>query len=150
MTGPIPLQSIQFLQGEWQADSSAGEASGGFTFSSQVQGRVMLRRNCADYPPQGERPALHHEDLMVIYEDAELALRADYFDNEGHIIHYSGLSPTTGRVVFISQATAPGPQFRLSYELDPQGSLHGTFEISPPTAGGALLPYLAWTARRIG
>jgi hypothetical protein len=38
-----------------------------------------------------------------------------YFDNEGHVIHYNVSTPDATTVVFLSDASGAGPQFRLMY-----------------------------------
>lgn len=93
-----PLEPLHFLLGKWQAISQPGEATGGFHFTSQLQGHVIIRTNYADYPDTPERPAYHHEDLMIIYYDEARALYADYYDNEGHVIRHSGLRSDVPRV----------------------------------------------------
>ena len=55
--------------------------------------------------------------MLYVYEDAPgQALKAIYFDNEGHVIHYNVSTPAAGKVEFLSEASQ-GPQFRLTYEL---------------------------------
>ena len=59
-----------------------------------------------------------HHDILYIFEEAPgQSLKAIYFDNEGHVIHYDVSTPTPTSVVFLSEASHPGPQFRLTYEL---------------------------------
>jgi hypothetical protein len=70
--------------------------------------------------------------LPYIYADASgQPLRAIYFDNEGHVIHYSVGTPTSTTAEFLSDAAAPGPQFRLLYELK-DGVMMGKFQIRVP------------------
>jgi hypothetical protein len=55
--------------------------------------------------------------MLYIYQDAPgQPLKAIYFDNEGHVIHYNVSVPIANKVEFLSEA-GPGPQFRLTYEL---------------------------------
>ncbi len=142
------LDDLGFLLGEWQAVSQPGEPTGRFTFTAQVQSRVIVRTNYADYAATNDRPAYRHEDLMVIYEDEQQQLRADYYDSEGHVIRYAGNMTAPNAVVFTSEPAQSGPGFRLSYQLRRDGELQGTFEIAAPNSPGAFAPYLAWTARR--
>jgi hypothetical protein len=138
---PAPaLAPLQFLVGDWRAvDTPAGE-TGRFTFKFDVQGHVLVRTNEAVYPTS------RHDDLMVIYVDGD-AVKADYFDNEGHVIRYTARI-AANRVALTSDPDAKGPRYRLSYALAPDGVLSGTFEIAMPDAPETFKPYLAWKARR--
>lgn len=143
------MAPLHFLLGQWEAISRAGEAVGGFSFDLQLLARVIVRTNYADYPATGERPAFRHEDLMVIYLDDAQALRADYFDSEGHVIRYAGQVGAPDQVTFTSSPASAGPGFRLAYRLTDPGVLAGTFEITSPDQAGKFSPYLAWSARRV-
>lgn len=141
------LSQLRFLLGEWTAvDSAAGE-SGRFAFTLAVQDHVMLRANEATYAATSQRPASRHDDLMVIYPDGG-SLKADYFDNEGHVIHYAVQPRGADAVVFVSGAKTSEPRYRLSYSMGADGVLEGTFEIAPPGSASAFKPYLSWKARR--
>jgi hypothetical protein len=143
------LEAIQFLLGSWQAESKPGEPSGGFSFVSQLQSRIILRTNYADYPATREKEAYRHEDLMVIYLNGNQELQADYYDSEGHNIRYFGQVTGDDQVAFISESTSTGPGFRLSYRLDERSILIGSFEIAPPDQPGTFMPYLSWSAHRM-
>ena len=144
-----PLADLNFLLGTWRAIHQPGEPAGGFSFELSLLGRVILRTNYADYPVSQERPAFRHEDLMMVYVDEDQALRADYYDSEGHVIRYVGQTGAVGEVTFTSSATTTGPGFRLTYHLAGTGTLEGKFEINPPGGSGEFMPYLSWTARRV-
>ena len=107
----------------------------------------MLRTNYAEYPATGDKPKSRHDDLMVIYEAAP-GVSADYYDSEGHVIHYTVTSPAPNEAVFVSDAAAGQPKFRLSYKLDAAGLLKGTFEIASPDAPDTFKPYLSWESRK--
>lgn len=80
------------LLGKWTAKGGGqpGQASaGGFSFEFDLQGRVLVRRNYSEYPATAAKPPFRHDDLMVIYQEPQKGTRAEYFDNEGHVIHYS-------------------------------------------------------------
>ncbi len=142
--GPNP-KALDWLVGRWTAEKTADGAAGGFSFEREAGGKVIVRHNHADYPASGARPASHHDDLMVVYFDGPL--RADYWDNEGHTIHYTGAVSEDGRVIFTDTA-ASGPHYRLTYK--PQGAqgLSGQFEVEPP-GEAAFKSYLTWTAVRV-
>jgi hypothetical protein len=137
---------LSWLFGRWVAvGGGAEQGSGGFSFAPEAGGQVVVRRNRADYPAASGRAAAHHEDLMVIWRAAG-GPRADYWDSEGHLIHYALSLPAPGEAVFVSDDPA-GPRFRLSYRRTGAG-LEGRFEIAPPEAREAFAPYLSWSARR--
>jgi len=142
-----PLAPLRFLVGDWQAVNSPPGESGGFSFSLGVQNHVLLRSNHAVYEAAANRPASRHDDLMVIYAEGD-ALKAEYFDNEGHVIRYDVESKRDREVVFHAAPTAKEPGYRLSYVLMPEGMLKGQFEVSPPGDREAFKTYLTWTARR--
>src|SRR5262249_48896292 len=111
---PDPFGDWAPLLGTWEA--RAGEAKGGFSLERGLGGKVLVRKNHAEYPAQKDRPAAVHDDLMVVYPEGG-ATRADYYDSEGHVIHYRvTLEPAQKRVVFLSDAQAGAPRFRLSYD----------------------------------
>ena len=142
-----PLSALEFLVGEWEAIGTAPGESGGFGFAFAVQGRVLVRTNYADYAASDRGPASRHDDLMTIYAENGL-IKADYFDNEDHIIRYTAQIRGAKDVVFVSDAKASEPRYRLSYSMGADGLLKGQFEIAPPGAPDAFKSYLAWTSRK--
>ncbi len=139
---------LDFLIGEWTADASAkdtphGAGRGEFSFQPDLQRRILVRRNHAGYDSGNQ-----HDDLMVIYLDPPNgAPHAIYFDTEGHVIRYSLAFPSAGRVVFETDATQPGPRYRLTYWMD-GSALNGRFEIAAPA--GDYKTYLSWTSHKKG
>ena len=144
---PAPLAPLQFLVGVWQGVGDQAGATGGFTFAPGVQDRVIVRTNYSDTPASGGKPASRHDDLMVIYIDAGV-VKADYFDNENHVIRYVA-EARTGEVVFVSETKASEPRYRLTYTRGSATTLKGTFEVAPPGKPDAFNPYLSWTARKV-
>jgi hypothetical protein len=147
---PAPLASLDFLVGDWTGGGGGtpGQAEGGTTFAPALQGRVLIRTNFAVTPATATTPSSRHDDLMVVHADDRGVVRADYYDNEGHVIRYTVTSPQAGQVVFTSEATAEGPQFRLTYETGAAGVVKGTFAFAPPGKPGAFTPYLKWEMTR--
>src|SRR5690349_5925928 len=83
---------LQFLLGEWigEGGGGPGEGSGAFAFARELQGKVLVRTNYAEYPASAERPAFRHDDLMIVYTDPPSGRpHAIYFDSEGHVIEYA-------------------------------------------------------------
>lgn len=144
--------SWQFLVGEWVGEGGGepGRGTGAFSFHLDLQGKVLVRRNRADYPPTKDRPAYSHEDLMVIYmEPGGQAARAIYFDNEGHVIHYTAAFSEDDRsLTFLSDPLPAAPRFRLTYTKKDKDGLGIKFEIAPPGKPDAFSIYLQADARR--
>jgi hypothetical protein len=153
LTGPVrgqspaPLAPLQFLLGDWEGIGDQAGATGGFTFASGLQDRVIVRTNFSNTPPSGGRPASRHDDLMVIYVDAGL-VKAEYFDSEGHVIRYVA-DARPGEVVFLSEIKTSEPRYRLTYTRASAATLNGTFDVAPPGKPEAFAPYLSWTARKV-
>jgi hypothetical protein len=117
-----PLKPLAFLEGSWGAKTELGATSSGtYTFAKELAGHILARHSV---PASCNGPAgfnCGHTDLLFIYPDGE-ALKAIYFDNEGHVIHYTVSTPSPTTAVFLSD------QFRLSYELK-DGVLSGKFQM---------------------
>ena len=113
----------------------------------ELNGHVLARHATND--PACKAPSnfdCAHSDLLYVFRDVPgSALKADYFDNEGHVIHYDVSTPTPTSVMFLS-AASPGPQFRLSYELT-AGVMTGKFQMHMP-GQGELRTYLQWSGSR--
>jgi uncharacterized protein YaiE (UPF0345 family) len=82
----------------------------------------------------------------VYRERAGQPPKAIYFENEGHVIHNGVSSPSPDSVVFLSDATASGPQFRLAYRLK-SGVMEGSFQMRMP-GKTEWTSYLAWSGRK--
>lgn len=142
------LDSLRFLEGKWIAHGTGqGTTSDGtYTFGRELDGHILARHsrsaNCkgpADFDCE-------HGDLLYVYADAPgQPLKAIYFDNEGHVIHYDVSTPELTKVVFLSEAGA-GPQFRLTYALS-GGVMTGSFEMHMP-GNGPWRPYLTWSGSK--
>jgi len=141
---------LRFLVGEWTGEGGGepGEGTGGFSFLPDLGGKVLIRKNRAEYPATPERPAYAHDDLMIVYrEPSGDALRAIYFDSEAHVIRYAVEADDAGGVRFVSDEASPGPRFRLSYAPAGADAVALRFEIAPP-GGAGFATYIEATARR--
>lgn len=135
----------QPLVGNWVADPMPDGAVGSFSFTPDLQKRVLVRKNVADYP---KTTRAHHEDLMVVYQDGATT-RADYWDNEGHVIHYVATVADGGKkYTFVSDASAGRPRFRLTYTMTGAGALALAFDMAMPNAPDAWKPYIQATAHK--
>lgn len=148
---PPELKPFEFLIGEWSSAGGGqpGAGTGIARFARSLQDRVILRTSYSEYPATDGKPASRHDDLMVIYAVPGVGARADFYDNEGHVIHYVVHSPEPGCTIFLSETAETGPRFRLSYKLEASGVLKGEFAIAPPTARETFAPYLTWESRMV-
>jgi len=146
MSSTPDWSGLAWLMGRWIGDGGGGQTgTGSFSFAPDAGGQVIVRRNEAVYHAQGGAAPERHQDLMVIYH-AGPAVRAIYWDSEGHVIHYGLVEADAAQVAFVSD-DAEGPRFRLTYRRTPAG-LEGRFDTAPPDHRDSFSNYLAWTARR--
>jgi hypothetical protein len=141
----------KFLIGEWigEGGGGPGQGTGGFTFSLDLQKRILVRKNYADYPATNDRPAFRHDDLMIVYQETGKPTRADYFDNEGHVIHYTvEFAKDSTAVVFVSDPSTSTPRFRMTNAKVGPDKLTIKFEIAPPGKPEAFSTYITASARR--
>jgi hypothetical protein len=147
---PVNWDAYRFLLGEWIGEGSGdpGQGSGGFAFALDLQNTVLVRKNYANYPATKDRPAFSHSDLMIVYREKGIT-RADYFDNEQHVIHYSvSISSDSTSFVFVSDPVASEPRYRLTNAKLGTDSIEITFEIAPPGKPDSFTRYIEAVARR--
>jgi hypothetical protein len=133
--GRSGLDSLQFLEGSWAGKGTGdpGQSTGEFSFSFELQGKVLIRKSYAVYPATSDRPAFRHDDMMIVYRESGKPIRAVYFDNEGHVINYSvNFSDDRLSLVFLSDLTNSSPRFRLTYTKVNAETMNIKFEIAPP------------------
>ena len=138
----------QFLIGDWTGEGTGdpGQGTGGFKFELQLDQRILVRQNHAEYPATKDKPAFSHQDLMVIHPEGS-GWSAVYFDNEGHVIHYSVEFRTGGdAVVFTSKEEASTPRFLLTYTKMGANKVGIEFAIAAPRR--AFTPYIHASAHR--
>lgn len=144
-----PLQSLTFLEGSWEAKTEAGsagaKASGTYTFKRELGNHLLARISNSSGCTGPESFDCEHRDLLYIFEDGA-ALKAIYFDNEGHVIHYDVSIPTPSIAIFLSESSRPGPQFRLVYELKGE-VMTGKFQMRAP-GQSEWKSYLEWSGAR--
>ena len=147
-----PWDPVQFLVGDWVGEGTGtpGQGSGAFSFTWDLDRKVMVRTSSADYPATKDRPALSHRDLMIMYENpATRKLEAIYFDNEGHVINYAvELSREPGLVQLTSPAAPSSPRYRLTFKNTGSDSLSLRFEIAPPGKPDAFTTYVEGSVHR--
>jgi hypothetical protein len=142
--------AFRFLLGDWVGEGTGtpGEATGGFSFTFDLEGKVLVRRNRADYPATKDKPAYSHTDLMVIYQEDQ-ATRAIYFDNEGHVIHYTvSFSKDQNALTFLGDPSPSAPRFRFTYNKVKNGGMTFQFDIAPPGKPEGFTKYLEGSLHR--
>jgi hypothetical protein len=145
---PDPWQSLRFLIGTWQARTQGGTAdataTGTYTFRLELRDHVLARHTASTGCKGPTDFDCDHGDILYVYPDLSgQGLKAIYFDNEGHVIHYAVTSSLPDSVVFLSDPSLPGPQFRLTYELR-ERVLYGKFQLRVPGQND-FKSYLEWS-----
>ena len=141
-----------FLEGTWYAHAQAGSAgaqsNGTYTFKPELKHHVLVRSSEAYAACKG--PAsfdCEHSDVLYVYQEAESQpLKAIYFDNEGHVIHYAVSTSDSSTAVFISDASSSGPQFQLVYQLKDK-VMSGKFQMRMP-GQTEWKSYLEWSGAK--
>lgn len=150
-TQPDPWKDLAFLEGTWEAKAqgSAGvNTSGAYTFRLELGGHIMARHSTTEAGCKGPSSFdCDHGDLLYVYTDAPgRPLKAIYFDNEGHVIHYAVSTPSPMSVIFLSDSSTPGPQFRLVYEKK-DAIMSGKFQVHMP-GQTEWKSYLEWSGAK--
>jgi hypothetical protein len=147
-----PWEAISFLQGTWGAEIRGGVAgaqgNSAYSFNAELRHHVISRTSAAPMLCKGpEEFDCGHSDLLFIYQEgANQPLKAIYFDNEGHVIHYQVSTPQPATAVFTSDAIAPGPQYRLMYQLS-GAIMSGKFQMRMP-GQQEWKSYLEWSGTK--
>ncbi len=149
--GGNPLDVLSFLEGRWEAKTSAAgaaAATGTYSFQRDLGGHILARHSSADTCKGPSEFDCSHGDLLYVYSEAPgQPLKAIYFDNEGHVIHYNVSVTAPGRVTFLSDDSQPGPKFRLVYERT-GGTMAGKFQMQMP-GKTEWNSYLEWSGPKI-
>lgn len=146
----VNWDAYRYLLGNWVGEGSGdpGQGSGGFTFLLDLQNTVLVRKNYAIYPATKDHPAFSHNDLMIVYQEKGIT-RADYFDNEQHVIHYTvTISSDSSSFIFVSDPVASQPRYRLKNTKQGTDLVQISFEIAPPGKPDSFTRYIEAVARR--
>ncbi len=146
-----PFKALDFLKGSWEAttrDTAGVHVVGTYTFKTELGGHVLGRHVTSLSACKGpDSFDCEHSDLLYVFaEGPGQPLKAIYFDNEGHVIHYTVSTPDAATAVFLSDASQPGPQFRLIYELK-NSVMSGKFQMHMPGQAD-WRSYLEWSGGR--
>jgi hypothetical protein len=127
-------KDLQFLPGEWDATGSGepGQGIGSVSFTFELGNKILVRRNHLEFAATKNTPAFAHDDQLITYKEENGEMRAIYFDNEGHTIHYEVSISPEGNIVYSSNKVQGTPRFRMSYIRDGDGVYSTRFEIAPP------------------
>ena len=134
----------KYLIGEWkgEGDGKPGQGKGSFSFLPDLDGKILVRKNHSEYPANSGKPAIIHDDLMIVYPPgSDVPSKAIYFDNEGHVINYSILYPESG-IVMTSEVVQGFPGFRLTYHFIDDKTISVKFEIASPSNANDFETYL--------
>jgi hypothetical protein len=121
-----------WLVGDWKGEGNGqpGQGGGVFTFKTDLDSKILIRKAHSEYPATGNKPAVVHDDLMIVYPDFSGApSKAIYFDNEGHTINYS-ITYRDKSIVLVSDKIPNIPVFRLTYTQLSDKSVNVKFEMS--------------------
>jgi hypothetical protein len=148
-----PFQSLAFLEGTWDAkieNNPDVKESGRYKFQRELDGNVLARHSTTN--PNCTAPTsldCAHSDLLYVFRDGpDSSLKAIYFDNEAHVIHYDVTTPSPNSVIFLS-TPGQGPRLRLTYELS-SGVMKGKFQMLMP-GQSEWRSYLEWSgSRKVG
>lgn len=138
-----------WLIGEWRGEGGGqpGQGGGTFSFKTDLDGKILVRKSHSEYPASGNRPATIHDDLMIISLDySGNPTKAIYFDNEGHTINYS-ISYAPNTIVLTSEKMANVPVFRLTYTLLDTQMVNTKFEMSQD--GEKFMTYVEGKSKKV-
>lgn len=138
-----------WLIGEWRGEGSGqpGQGGGTFSFKTDLDGKILVRKSHSEYPASGNRPAAIHDDLMIVSLDySGNPTKAIYFDNEGHTINYS-ISYAPNTIVLTSEKMANVPVFRLTYTLLDTQMVNTKFEMSQD--GEKFMTYVEGKSKKV-
>lgn len=143
----------KFLQGKWVGEgyNETTQGSGYATFEPDLQNKVWVRRNHAEYPGTNGSSAQVHDDLMIIYFDRSANhTRAFYTDSEGHVIHYTASVSADGKqLVFLGDPSPSGPRYRLTYIITAPDRMTVELDMAQSTAPGTWQKIVAGKIHKI-
>lgn len=140
-----------YLIGEWAGEGSGqpGQNEGSFSFQTDLDGKILVRKNHTFFPETPSVAAKTHDDLLIVYPGSQGGSQdAIYFDNEGNTIKYK-VSFTENSIILTSEKSASSPRFRLAYIKLDDKTVNITFEMASPDAPESFRTYLSGKAFKI-
>jgi hypothetical protein len=138
------------LIGEWvgEGNGQPGQGEGSFTFQTDLDGKILVRKNHNVFPETANAAEKVHDDLLIVYPLAKGIQEAIYFDNEGNTIKYK-VSFTENTIVLTSEKSSGAPRFRLSYTKIDDKTVNISFDMASPDAPESFRTYLSGKAFKI-
>ena len=134
--------------GDWKTidESRDNQASGTFSFTPDLDQKILVRKGHAEYNQLRADPKVHN-DLMVIYPGySGTPAKAVYFDNEGHSINYT-FTVSDKSIIFTSEKTNFAPVFRMGYYKVDSNVVNAKFETS--SDGTTFQTYMESKCKRV-
>jgi hypothetical protein len=147
----VTWEKWNHLIGEWVGEGGGqpGQSEGTFSFQTDLNGKILVRKNHTVFPATANSPSSVHDDLLIVYENGQgKSQEAIYFDNEGNTIKYK-VSFSDNNVILTSDPTADAPRFRLTYVTIDKSKVNITFEIAPPQSPEIFIMYLSGKAFKV-
>ncbi len=148
-----PWAPLQFLVGKWSGVTGGepGQGGGWTTFEFDLNKHLLVRKNHVSFEATKDRRAFSHDDLLITYkEPGTQGFRADYWDSEGHSIHYTATLSSDGKTMqYVSVPAAGQPAFRLTYIKVSGDEFKSRFEIAPPDKPNEFTTHVEGTAKRL-
>lgn len=140
-----------YLIGEWvgEGNGQPGKGEGKFSFQTDLEGKILVRKNHTVFPETATSKAMVHDDLLIVYQNSGGASQeAIYFDNEGNTIKYR-VSFTQNSVVLTSDIEKKTPRFRLTYVPSDNKTVTINFEMASSEAPEEFKMYLSGKAIKV-
>jgi hypothetical protein len=146
-----PWEKWNFLLGEWVGEGGGqpGQNGGTFSFQTDLDKKILVRKNHTVFPATVSSPEKIHDDLLIVYPASHNGPQeAIYFDNEGNTIKYK-VSFHENSLVLTSDIIPNTARFRLSYVTVDNKTVNITFEMASPQTPEEFRVYLSGKATKV-
>jgi hypothetical protein len=141
----------KYLIGEWVGESNGqpGQGEGSFSFQTDLDGKILVRKNHTIFPETTKSALKIHEDLLIVYPgNQDNTEEAIYFDNEGNTIKYN-VTFKDNDIILTSIKKQGNPGFRLIYTKIDDKTVKIDFEMASPGTPESYRTYLSGKAFRV-